>query len=367
MAVTMTPVQSERLPEHQKRFTRLSFWVQMGLVFLLICVPFVPSFRLMDVAAKIMIFTVVVASYDLILGYTGLLSFAHAMFFGLGAYSLALLCYHSAAPQWYHIILAGGAALVLSVILALVLAFFSLRTKAIFFAMLSLALADFFHLLGISWSDLTLGEDGITFSLPGIFSVKWLGFDIFGIHLGPRMMTYYLILIVSVVLFLFLLRFVRSPVGRVLKSIRENEQRSTALGFKTFRYQIYSIVFGSVISSFGGILFAMWLRFVDPESVLGVFSMVDYLLMVIIGGLGTMYGSIIGVTFFITTQAWLPDLLKGIAAFLPDYEILQQIAGRWMLFLGIMFILAIIFFPKGVVGTVRDIMARRKNRASSNT
>lgn len=154
MKAEMTPVQYNRLREQQTRYTRPSFWVQVLLVLVLISVPFVPSFRVMDVAAKIMIFTVVVASYDLILGYTGLLSFAHAMFFGIGAYSVALLCYHSNSPQWYHLILAAVAALTLSVVLALVLAFFSLRTKAIFFAMLSLALADFFHILGMTWSDL---------------------------------------------------------------------------------------------------------------------------------------------------------------------------------------------------------------------
>jgi len=360
MGTDMTPVQQERLQERRIRYIRPSFLFQIVLVAILLSVPLIPSFRVMDVAAKIMIFTVVVASYDLILGYTGLLSFAHAMFFGIGAYSVALLCYHSASPQWYHLVLATGAALLLSVILALVLALFSLRTKAIFFAMLSLALADFFHILGIQWSDLTLGEDGITFSLPGILGVKWPGTDFFGLHLTPRIMTYYLILVVAVVLFVGLLRFVRSPVGRVLKSIRDNEQRSTALGFKTFRYQIYSIVFGSCFASLGGMLFALWLRFVDPESVLGVFSMVDYLLMVIIGGLGTIYGSIVGVTFFITTQAWLPDLLKGIAAFFPEQEIIARAAGRWMAFLGLMFIVAIMVFPKGVVGTVREIIARRK-------
>jgi len=356
----ITPVQHARLMEHQTKYTRLSFWIQAFLVVVLIVIPFMPSFRVMDMAAKIMIFTVVVASYDLILGYTGLLSFAHAMFFGIGAYSIALLCYHSGTPQWYHLILATFAALIVSMFLALVLAFFSLRTKAIFFAMLSLALADFFHILGMTWSDLTLGEDGITFSLPGIFNVKWSGVHLLGIHITPRIMTYYLILAVSVILFMGLLRFVRSPVGRVLKSIRDNEQRSTALGFKTFRYQIYSIVFGSSIASLGGILFAVWLRFVDPESALGVFSMVDYLLMVIIGGLGTLYGSIIGATFFMATQAWLPDLLKGIAALFPDYGFIHRVAERWIAFLGLMFILAIMVFPKGVVGTVRDMIARRK-------
>lgn len=352
----LTPVHEDRIFQRENRFKRLSFWVQIALVLILIMAPMMSSFRLMDTAAKIMIFTVVVASYDLILGYTGLLSFAHAMFFGIGAYAIALMCYHSPNPQWYHMILAVGASIGVSVALALILAFFSLRTKAIFFAMMSLALADFFHILGITWTDLTLGEDGVSFDLPGVLNIDWAGFHILGLHVNPRLMTYYMILIATVVIFLFLLRFVRSPVGRVLKSIRENEPRSVALGYKTFHYQVYSIVFGSAVASLGGILYGMWLRYVDPESVLGVFSMVDYLLMVIIGGLGTLYGSIIGVAFFIVTQAWLPDFLKTIADFFPQFEIMHRLADRWMAFLGIFFIVAILVFPKGVVGTIRDKM-----------
>jgi branched-chain amino acid transport system permease protein len=360
MDTEMTPVQFDRIRARKTRFTRPAFWIQVALVLLLCGAPLMSSFRVMDMAAKIMIFTVVVASYDLVLGYTGLLSFAHAMFFGVGAYSVALLCYHSTSPQWYHLIAATATALGLSVILALVLAVFSLRTKAIFFAMLSLALADFFYLLGITWSDLTMGEDGITFGLPGILDLKWSGWKILGFEISPRLMTYYLILGTSVGLFICLLRFVRSPVGRVLKSIRDNEQRSTALGFKTFRYQIYSIVFGSSFAALGGILYALWIRFVDPVSVLGVFGMVDYLLMVIIGGLGTLYGGIVGAAFFMAAQAWLPELLKSIAVLFPDYQIIQRIAERWMAFLGLLFIVAIMVFPKGVVGTVRDRIANRK-------
>lgn len=360
MITEMTPVQRERFQAQQAIFKRPSFLIQVALVIALILVPLVASFRVMDMMAKIMIFSIVVASYDLILGYTGLLSFAHAMFFGIGAYSMALLCYHSGSPQWYHLILATIVALAMSVVLALILAFFSLRTKAIFFAMLSLALADFFHILGRSWRVLTLGEDGVTFSLPGILNVQRQGFSLFGVNISPRTMMYYLVLVVSVVLFIFLVRFVSSPVGRVLQAIRDNEQRSTALGFKTFPHQIYSIVFGSSISSMGGILFAMWLRYVDPESVLGVFSMVDYLLMVIIGGLGTMYGSIIGAAFFITVQTWLPDLLRGIAANFPGYEIIQRMAERWMAYFGVMFVVAILVFPKGIVGTVQKIIRRRR-------
>ena len=360
MTTEMTPVQRERFQAQQAIFKRPSFLIQVALVIVLILVPLVPSFRVMDMMAKIMIFSIVVASYDLILGYTGLLSFAHAMFFGIGAYSMALLCYHSGSPQWYHLILATIMALAMSVVLALILAFFSLRTKAIFFAMLSLALADFFHILGRSWRVLTLGEDGVTFSLPGILNVQRQGFSLFGVNISPRTMMYYLVLVVSVALFIFLVRFVSSPVGQVLQAIRDNEQRSTALGFKTFPHQIYSIVFGSSISSMGGILFAMWLRYVDPESVLGVFSMVDYLLMVIIGGLGTMYGSIIGAAFFIIVQTWLPDLLRGIAANFPGYEIIQRMAERWMAYFGVMFVVVILVFPKGIVGTVQKIIRRRR-------
>jgi len=355
----MTPVQKERWQEQKSIYKRPSSIIQVALVLGLILIPLVPSFRVMDMAVKIMIFSVVVASYDLILGFTGLLSFAHAMFFGVGAYSVALLCYHSGSPHWVHLVLAMIVALAMSVILALILAFFSLRTKAIFFAMLSLALADFFHILGRSWRALTLGEDGVTFTLPGFLNVQGQGWSFLGVNLSPRVLTYYLILLISVTLFILLLRFVKSPVGRVLQAIRDNEQRSTALGFKTFPHQIYSLVFGSSISSMGGFMFALWLRYVDPESVLGVFSMVDYLLMVIIGGLGTMYGSIIGAAFFITVQTWLPDLLRGIAANFPGYEIIQRMADRWMAYFGVMFIVVIMVFPKGIVGTAQKIIRQR--------
>jgi len=359
MTIELTPVQQDRADEQRKRFRRPTFWLQLVLVLILLIAPALSSFRIMDAAAKIMIFTVVVASYDLILGYTGLLSFAHAMFFGIGAYSLALLTYHSGSAGWVHLGLSVVLAIAISITLALVLAFFSLRTKAIFFAMLSLALADFFHILGISWSDLTQGEDGITVNLPGFLNINGPGLDLFGLGVSPRSVSYYLILLTSLLLFLGLLRFVRSPLGRVLKSIRDNERRSTALGFKTFHYQMCSIVFGSAVASLGGVLFAIWIRFVDPDSVLGVFNMVDYLLMVIIGGLGTLYGSIIGVAFFIASQAWLPDVLRSLAAMFPDIAIVQRLADRWMALLGLLFILAILLFPKGVVGSIREAISRR--------
>ena len=130
-----------------------------GVIFVFFIIPWIiPSFRVMDVMAKIMIFTIVVASFDLLLGYTGILSFAHGMFFGIGAYSIALILYYSKTPSWYHIFLAAGASIVISMGLSLMISFFSLRVKAIFFAMLTLAMAEFAHILGVQWTGLTGGR-----------------------------------------------------------------------------------------------------------------------------------------------------------------------------------------------------------------
>ena len=109
------------------------------------------------------------------------------MFFGIGAYSLALVIYHLGPPSWYHIVLATGVALALSISLALVIAFFSLRVKAIFFAMMTLALAEFADILAVQWYDLTRAEDGVSFKLPGIFSVDWSAAPLFGVEINGRL------------------------------------------------------------------------------------------------------------------------------------------------------------------------------------
>ncbi len=235
--------------------------------------------------------------------------------------------------------------------------------KAIFFAMMTLALAEFTDILAVQWYDLTRAEDGISFKLPGVFHLGWSGPTIGGIQINGRLMTYYFILLISVILFLIMFRFIRSPVGRVLKAVRDNEPRATALGYKTFRYQVLSIVFGSSIASLSGILFAMWLRYVNPGSTLSTPIMLNILLMVIIGGLGTLYGSMIGAAFIKITETWLPELQNVAETLFPHTVIAQRLAERWILYFGILFILVVFFFPKGVVGTARDLIRRRRAMA----
>ena len=189
----------------------------------LVLAPFIfPGTRSLDVAAKIAVFVVLAASYDLLLGYTGVVSFAHTMFFGIGGYGVGL-----AAANWgsgWGSLAAGSAlALLLSAAVAFAVGLLSLRVRAIFFAMITLAVAAFFQILASQLSWLTGGEDGINFSLPRL--------------LQPRLASYYLVLAAAALLFLALLRIVNSPFGRVLLSIRENEFRAEALGTRTVVYR----------------------------------------------------------------------------------------------------------------------------------
>ncbi len=345
---------------HTSKKTSVQTWALSGAILFFFIMPLlVPSFRIMDVMAKIMIFTIVVASFDLLLGYTGILSFAHGMFFGIGAYSVALILYYTKTPHWYHLILAAGISIIVTIGIALLISFFSLRVKAIFFAMLTLALAEFAHILGVQWTNLTGGEDGISFALPGIFNFNTTLGTLFNAQINGRLAVYYLILALTVLLFAGMLRFIRSPLGRVLKAIRENEARTIALGYKTFRYQTCAIVFSACIASLGGILFAMWLCYVNPDSVFHTAIMVNILLMVLIGGMGTIFGSLIGASFFIVTENWLPGLLKSLAGLAPENIFLANMADRWQLYFGILFVLVVIFFPKGVIGTIRTVMDKK--------
>ena len=158
-----------------------------------------------------------------------------------------------------------------------------------------------------------------------------------------------------------MLRFTHSPLGRVLQAIRDNEQRAVALGYKTFIFQTISITFGCLLATLIGGLYAMWVGYVNPESSLEVMAiMLNVLLMVIIGGMGTLYGGFVGAAFLLITQTFLPDLQNIAQELLPQATFLHSVLERWLLLFGILFILVVIFFPKGVIGSMRDYAARRK-------
>ena len=325
--------------------------------------PFLfPGVKALNVAAKVLIFIVLVASFDLLLGYTGIVSFAHTMFFGIGAYGIAIASTRM-GPTWEALAVGLAGALVLSFLLALVIGLFSLRVRAIFFAMITLAVASAFLTLASQLSDLTGGEDGLTFKLPEILSPshEFMESPFLGVTLDGRLATYYLLFLLAVVLLLTLLRIVNSPFGRVLQAIRENEFRAEAIGYRVVVYRTISSVLSALFACLAGAMLALWLRYNGPDTSLSFEIMVDVLLIVVIGGMGTMYGAVIGATLFMVAQGYLQDLLRlasEATAALPWLSALLS-PQRWLLWLGLLFVLSVYYFPTGVVGRLRLRTATR--------
>ena len=330
------------------------------LVILLISLgfaPFIfPGVKALDVAAKVLIFLVLVASFDLLLGFTGIVSFAHTMFFGIGAYGIAIATTRM-GPSWAALATGLLASLAVSFVLSLAVGLFSLRVRAIFFAMITLAVASAFQTLASQLSDLTGGEDGLTFTLPALLSAshEFAETPFLGVMLNGKLLCFYLLFFTALFLFLALLRIVNSPFGRVLQAIRENEFRAEAIGYRVVVYRTTSSILSALFACMAGAMLAIWLRYNGPDTSLSFEIMMDVLLIVVIGGMGTVYGAAIGAALFLVAQSYLQDLLKvgsEAASALPWLAALLS-PDRWLLWLGVLFVLSVYYFPTGVVGRLR--------------
>ena len=206
------------------------------IVLALALAPFLfPGAKALNVAAKTCVMILLVASYDVLLGYAGIVSFAHVMFFGVGAYGVGLALYGLGA-SWGALAAGLVVAFALSLALALAIGLFSLRVQSIFFAMVTLAVAYAFNVLASQLSWLTGGEDGRSFKVPEALQPGFRlarSADLRRAALNGKLLTYYLVFVVVAVAFLVLLRVVNSPFGRVLQAIRENPFRAEALGYRT--------------------------------------------------------------------------------------------------------------------------------------
>jgi branched-chain amino acid transport system permease protein len=331
--------------------------VLAALLLALAFAPFLfPGVKALNVGAKILVFVVLVASFDLLLGYTGIVSFAHTMFFGIGAYGIAIASTRM-GPGWSAIVVGLAVALALSFVLALLVGLFSLRVRAIFFSMITLAVAAAFQTLASQLSDITGGEDGLTFKMPELLSP---GFQLsetafLGVSLDGRLICYYLLFFTALVLLLAMLRIVNSPFGRVLQAIRENEFRAEAIGYRVVVYRTTSSILSALFATAAGAMLAIWLRYNGPDTSLSFEIMLDVLLIVVIGGMGTIYGAAIGSGVFVVAQSYLQDLLKlasDATAGLPWLSALLS-PDRWLLWLGLLFVLSVYYFPTGVVGRLR--------------
>jgi branched-chain amino acid transport system permease protein len=342
-----------------------SRWLAVALVAIVVALaltPFVfPGTKALNVAAKVIVFIVLAASFDLLLGYTGIVSFAHTMFFGIGAYGVAIASTRMGAT-WAAIAAGTIVAAALSFVLALAIGLFSLRVRAIFFSMITLAFAAAFQTLASQLSDLTGGEDGLTFKMPDVLSPGFSLSDtpFLGVDLDGRLLCYYFLFVVALVLFLALLRIVNSPFGRVLQAIRENEFRAEAIGYRVVVYRTTSSIVSALFATLAGAMLAIWLRYNGPETSLSFEVMLDVLLIVVIGGMGTIYGAAIGSALFLVAQSYLQDLLKLASDAAAGWPWLAALLSpdRWLLWLGLLFVLSVYYFPTGVVGRLRAASAR---------
>ncbi|MFT3953530.1 MAG: branched-chain amino acid ABC transporter permease [Piscinibacter sp.] len=351
-----------RLLSHDLPRSRWLALILVAIVLALAFTPFLfPGTKALNVAAKIIVFIVLVASFDLLLGYTGIVSFAHTMFFGIGAYGVAIASTRL-GEGWAAVGLGVAAALGVSLALSLLIGLASLRVKAIFFAMITLAVASAFLTLASQLSALTGGEDGLNFKVPAALQpgTQYLEEPLLGASVDGRFLTYYLLFFTALLLVLAMLRIVNSPFGRVLQAIRENDFRAEAIGYRTVVWRTIASVLSALFATLAGCLLALWLRYQGPDTSLSFEIMLDILLIVVIGGMGTVYGAVIGSVLFVIAQNYLQDLLKFGAGAFEGVPLLAALVSpdRWLLWLGLLFVLSVYYFPTGVVGRLRALRTR---------
>jgi len=286
------------------------------------------------------ILAILAVSYNLIFGFTGVVSFGHAAFFGLGAYTVGIMMKHLDSPWWLAIL----GALAVGVIIALIKGVVGLRIKGLYFALFTLAFALVFFLLAGNriLADVTGAEDGFTFKVPD------------GLNTTQNRLFFYFIALAALVLaFVLVRRLMNSPTGRVLSALRDNEGRAQMLGYNTFHFKLISIVLAGILATLAGVLRGLALKGASP-GVLGLDFTITPLLMTIIGGAGTFVGPVLGAFLIHLTEEALRDTVVTIGA------VSVNIGERWALILGVLFIVSVMVFPQGIVGTLRSWWIRRR-------
>jgi branched-chain amino acid transport system permease protein len=295
-----------------------------------------------SVLIQVYIFAILAMSYNLMFGYTGVVSFGHALFFGVGAYGVGIAVKHLHLDFW----MAVGFALIISALLGLVLGLVSLRIKGVYFAIFTLAFAQIFFILAKNrlLADITGAEDGFFFSVP-----DWMN------PIPKNRLTFYYMTVTSLVfVYVFVRRLVNSPTGRVFQAIRENEDRAKAIGYNTLTYKLTSIMLAGVLASLAGILHVILNNKQPLPSLLGATYTIDPLLATLLGGAGTFAGPGLGAGVLHLGEEALRSLNFTIG------ETVFNIGKYWALALGIAFIVVVMVFPNGIVGTWLRWRARRK-------
>jgi branched-chain amino acid transport system permease protein len=267
------------------------------------------------VAAEVLTLGIAALALNLLLGYTGLLSFGHAMFFGIGAYCAGIL----AAKYGLSAFVAIPIAMVVTAAISWLIGLVCVRRSGLYFIMITLAFNQMFYFIAYSWTSMTGGEDGLPgLRRPSIIADQW-SFYIFTV----------IVFLITIVL---MKRFVDSPTGRILQAIRDNPARAAATGYNVERYKLIAFVISGLFTGLAGAIFAFVFEIVPIDKINLLFSG-DILFMTLIGGSASFIGPLIGAAFY----TWLQ-------------ETVSLYWDRWPMVLGIVFALVVLFFRTGIVG-----------------
>ncbi len=308
----------------------------LGAAALLALAPFVLPVYATTLATEALILGLFAMSLDLMVGYARLISFGHAAAYGLGAYACGYVLLHTALPMLGAI----AAATLFAGVLAIGIAWVCTIATGVSFSMLTLAFAQLLYAVAFRWTSVTGASDGLAGipRRPGPF-----GLALFDSRTG----FYYLVLFCLAAGFLFCRALVSSPFGAVLRGIRENEAKTKALGYDTRRYKIAVVAIAYALGGLAGALYAPFAGFANTELLFWLLSG-QVLIMVIVGGAGTLVGPILGAAFFLLAS-----------------QILSAYTDSWALFFGLLFIAFVLFAPEGIWGLLTSRLVRPKARAAT--
>ncbi|MEI3611892.1 branched-chain amino acid ABC transporter permease [Pseudogracilibacillus sp. SO30301A] len=305
----------------------------IGALFLIIIPLFVQSY-ILHILILSLIFAILASSWNLIAGYSGIFSFGHQAFFGLGAYVSALMSMRLDISPWFGLIIAGLFASIAGAFISLPV----LRLRIIpYIAILTLGFAEITKLIASNLVDLTRGELGLS-GIPAFTSIGTISFN-----LANRINIYYLILIIFFITILVILRIVKGPQGLALKSIKESQDAAESLGVNLTKHKLYVFMVSAFIAGVAGSLFAHYVQVLTPSSAISIDIMMQVLLIVVIGGLGTIAGPVVGAFIVVIGLEYLRVL--------GDYRLVIY---------GLIIVLVIMFMPDGIVRKFSKIKFNRK-------
>jgi len=310
-----------------------AFWICFSIILVLLAIApfFLPPFW-QRFLTEILIWGLLAMSSDILIGYTGMISFGHSAFFGLGMYGAAAALLTVSPPNLWLAVIYGliGAGAV-----ALFVAYFSTRLRDIYFAITTLIFSQIFYVIIFTWTEVTGGENGLTFSRPRL-SIPWL----YSAPFTAETLHWFVLAVVTAS-YLLLRRITQSPFGMVLQSIRENEARTRAIGYPVERYKIVAVMLSGLFAGLAGVLYAIQNRFAAPDFVYFLTSG-ETVIFNVMGGIGTLVGPIVGAGFFLL-------LREMFSRFFTEYYLIP---------VGIIFIAMVIFMPQGLLGFLRRWLNR---------